>query len=194
MVLVLIYKQMFFDSSRCLKPHQTSYYLNKEDFDDLIEDNVCDLQDELVSREMRIELVMVDDGSRPYQMAVRNSELKKELLERRTEIEQYWGEKIRLFSLPNKKYEMDKKMTLATRTRSSCLCVCVEEWLEEIKKFQNHLLEKETREITVEVTDELYEEAIKLFHEYEDYEDYEKDYEDCEDYRKDNILKNHLKK
>jgi len=56
------------------------------------------------------------------------------------------------------------------------------------------LLEKETREITVEVTDELYEEAIKLFHEYEDYEDYEKDYEDCEDYRKDNILKNHLKK
>jgi hypothetical protein len=99
---------MFFDSSRCLKPNETKFYLNKEDFDYLIEDNVCDLQDELDNREMRIELVMVDDGSRPYQMAVRNSELKKELLERRTEIEKYWGgEKIRLFRLPNKKYEMD---------------------------------------------------------------------------------------
>ena len=115
MVLVLIYKKMFFDSSRCLNPNETSYYLNKEDFDYLIEDNVCDLQDELDNREMRIELVMVDDGSNIYQMAVRNSERKKELLERRAEIEKFWGgEKIRLFRLPNKKYEMECKYETET--------------------------------------------------------------------------------
>jgi hypothetical protein len=105
---------MFFDSSRCLKPNETSYYLNKEDFDYLIEDNICDLQDEIDNREMRIELVMVDDGSIPYQMAVRNSKRKKELLERRTEIEEYWGGKIRLFRLAGKKYDMEGKYETET--------------------------------------------------------------------------------
>jgi ribosomal protein L19E len=212
---------MWFDSSRCLKPNETKYYLNKEDFDYLIEDNICDLQYELDNRVVRIELVMVDDGSRPYQMAVRNSELNKELLEHRAEIEKFWGEKIRLFRLSSKKYRMDNDLDKYLK--------------EEIKKFHNHLIEEDERPITDEVYDELYSTAKELMIEYDNYEKYviqqewleeikkfhyhllEKEtreitfevidelyeeaiklfheYEDYEHYEKDNIiLKNHLKK
>ena len=100
--LELIYKQSFYKNKKCIIPDTSMYYLNKEDFEDLIEDNYCELIDIFNDRTMRIELVVVCNQSEAYKMAFRNSERNKKVQECRKEIEEYWGQPIRLSDLNRK--------------------------------------------------------------------------------------------
>lgn len=101
--LELIYKKAWYKNKRATKPCGVMYYLNKEDFDFLIEGDRYELND----RTMRIELIVISNKSHQYITACRNSERLKKLRELRKDIEDYFGEPIPLIDLRLKYFIMN---------------------------------------------------------------------------------------